>query len=159
MENYPVCVMVGVASTWSGLTCPYLFLKGEGVNGQTYHDQLLPLHKEEGKRLFEHKNWGFQQDGTDFHTANKAQKWCKQNLNSFIPKEKWSSNSSEFNSLNYSSWDSTSNHVKYHKVKAISDLPREVEKVTKKDDINCVQEVTGAFLRRVYSVEKDGDAN
>ena len=48
--------------------------------------------------------------------------------------------------------------MEYHKVRTISDLRREVEKVTKKFDVNYVREVIGAFLRQVYSVEKhDGE--
>ena len=43
---------------------------------------------EEGDRLFGHKNWGFQQDGTTSHTDNGVQQWCKNNFRFFIPKEK-----------------------------------------------------------------------
>lgn len=46
--------------------------------------------------------------------------------------------------------------MEYHKVKAINDLRREVEKVMKKVDVSYVREVIGALLRRVYSVEKHG---
>ncbi|CAF4341426.1 unnamed protein product [Rotaria magnacalcarata] len=68
--------------------------------------------------------------------------------------EKWPPNSPELNPLDYFIWDNISNHVKYHKVKTINDLRQEVEKAMKKVDINYVWEVIGAFLRRVYSVEK-----
>ena len=65
----------------------YFFLKGERLNDQSYHDQLLPFHNEEGERLFEYKNWGFQQDEDSSRTADKAQKWCKKNVKFFIPKK------------------------------------------------------------------------
>ena len=40
-----------------------------------------------------------------YHTADKVQKWYKNNLKFFIRKEKWSPNSSELNPLDYSIWD------------------------------------------------------
>jgi hypothetical protein len=137
-------------------TSVLFFIKGERLNGQSYYNRLLPFYKEEGERLFGHKNWGFQQDGARSHTDNKAQKWRKKNFKFFIPKEKWTPNSPELNPLGYSIWDNISNQVEYHKVKTINDLRREVEKAMKKIDINYVREVIGAFLRRVYSVEKHG---
>ena len=42
----------------------------------------------------------------------------------------------------------------YHRVKTINDLRREIQKSVKKIDLNYIREVIGAFLRRVYSVEK-----
>ena len=58
MEKYPVCVMVAVDATCYRLPRLYFFLKGQHLNGQSYHDQLLPFDKEEGERPFGHKNWG-----------------------------------------------------------------------------------------------------
>jgi transposase len=157
-EKYPVCIMVAVGATWYGLTRPYFFLNGERLNGQAYRDQLLPFYKEEGDRLFGHQNWGFQQDGASSHTDNKAQKWCKNNFKFFISKEKWPPNSPELNPLDYSIWDNISSNMEYRKIKTINDLRREVEKAIKKIDVNYLREVIGAFLRRVYSVEKhDGE--
>ncbi|CAF1221231.1 unnamed protein product [Didymodactylos carnosus] len=153
IQKYPVCVMVAVGVTWYGLTRPYFC---ERLNGQTYRDQLLPFYKEEGDRLFGHKNWSFQQGEASSHKDNKAQKWCKNNFKFFIPKEKWPPNSPELNPLDYSIWDNISSNVEYHKVKTINDLRREVEKAMKKVDVGYVREVIGAFLRRVYSVEKHG---
>ena len=156
MEKYAVYVMVAVGATWYGLTRPYFFLKGERLNGESYHDQLLPFYKVEDEGLFDHKNWDFQQDRASSHTTDKVQKWCRKNFKFFIPKEKWPPNSPELNPLDYFIWDNISNHVEYHKVKTINDLRREVEKAMKKVDSNYVREVIGAFLRRVYSVEKHG---
>ena len=56
MEKYPVYDMVAVAATCYQLPLPYLFLKGESLNGRSYHLQLLPFYKEESERLFGHKN-------------------------------------------------------------------------------------------------------
>ena len=86
-------------STVCNMVSTTFFLKGERLNGQSYHDQLLPFYKEESERLFGHKNWGFPQDGASSHTADKVQKWCKKNFKFFIPKEKWSSNSPELSPL------------------------------------------------------------
>ena len=44
--------------------------------------------------------------------------------------------------------------MEYHRVKTINDLRREMQKSVKKIDLSYVREVIGAFLRRVYSVEK-----
>jgi hypothetical protein len=56
----------------------------------------------------------------------------------------------ELNPLDYSIWNSIDSNMDYKKVKTIADLRREIKKV----DTNYVREVIGAFLRRVYSVEK-----
>ena len=156
IEKYPVSIMIALGATWYGLTRPYFFVKNERLNGDTYSDQLLPFYKEEGDRLFGHKNWGFQQDGASSHTDNKAQQWCKNNFKFFISKERWPPNSPELNPMDYSIWDNISKHMEYHKVKTINDLRREIEKSIKKIDVSYVREVIGAFLRRVYSVEKHG---
>lgn len=158
MEKYPISIMIALGVTWSGFTRPYFFQKGERLNGQVYCDRLLPFYKEEGDRLFGHKNWGFQQDGATSHTDNRAQQWCKNNFRFFIPKEKWPPNSPELNPMDYSIWTKISSDVEYGRIKTINDLRREIEKAIRKIDICYIREVIGAFLRRVYSVEKhDGE--
>ena len=97
---------------------------------------------------------GFQQDGAPSHTDNRAQQWCKNNFRFFIPKEKWPPNSPELNPMDYSIWTKISSDVEYGRIKTINDLRREIEKAITKIDICYIREVIGAFLRRVYSVEK-----
>ena len=154
VDKYPVCIMVALGVTWEGVTRPYFFLKDERLNGQLYLDQLLPFYKKEGDRLFGHSDWGLQQDNASCHTDRKAQDWCSNNFKFYISKNKWPSNSPELNPLDYSIWDSISNHMDYHRVNTINDLYREIRKSVKKIDVTYVREVIGAFLRRVYSVEK-----
>ena len=86
MEKYPVCHGSSGCNMY-GLTRPYFLLKGERLNGQSYHDQLLPFYKVEDERLFGHKNWAFQKDGASSHTTDKVQKWCRKNFKFFIPKD------------------------------------------------------------------------
>ena len=88
MGKYPINMMITLSLTCCEFTRPYFFQKGERLNGQAYCDRLLPFYKQEGDRLFEHKNWGFQQDGVPSYIDNRAQQWCKNNLRFFIPKEK-----------------------------------------------------------------------
>ncbi|CAM4778641.1 unnamed protein product [Rotaria magnacalcarata] len=59
-ENFPASLMVALGAKWNGLTEPYFFSKNKRLNGKTYHETLLPFYKEEGDRLFGHKNWDFQ---------------------------------------------------------------------------------------------------
>ena len=44
--------------------------------------------------------------------------------------------------------------MEYRKVKTVNDLRQEIRRALKKIDINYLREVIGAFLRKVYSVEK-----
>ena len=44
-EKYPVSIMVALGATWYGLTRPYVFQQGQHLNGQTYHDKLLPFYQ------------------------------------------------------------------------------------------------------------------
>ncbi|CAF2062853.1 unnamed protein product [Rotaria magnacalcarata] len=76
-EKYPVSIMVALGATWNGITVPFFFQRSERLNGKTYLDELLPFYQMEGDRLFEHQNWGFQQDGASCHTDKSVKKWCK----------------------------------------------------------------------------------
>ena len=89
VEKYPVYVMVAVGATWYELTSSYFFLKGERLNGQSYHDQLLPFYKVEGERLFGPKNWGFQQDGLAPILLIKFKMVQKKTSNSSFQKKCW----------------------------------------------------------------------
>ncbi|CAF4275868.1 unnamed protein product [Rotaria magnacalcarata] len=135
-EKYPVSIIVALGATWNGITVPFFFQMGERLNGKTYLDELLPFYKMEGDRLFGHQNWRFQQDGASCHT------------------DKGPTKSPELNPLDYSIWNSIFNNVDYYKVKTINDLRREIEKATKKIDVNCVWDTISVFRRRVQSVEK-----
>jgi hypothetical protein len=44
-------------------------------------------------------DWTFQQDNATPHTHHLTQKWCSDNLPSFISKERWPANSPNFNPL------------------------------------------------------------
>ena len=114
----------------------------------------LLFYKKDGDRLFGHANWSFQQDGTSSHNDEKSKKWCKKDFKFFISKERWPSNSPELTLLDYSIWNSISSHVRYHKVEAIGDLHREVEKAIKKVHIKHVQDTVSIFLQPARSVER-----
>ena len=45
MEKYPMCLIVPINATSYRLTSPYFFLKGQRLNDQSYHDQLLTFYK------------------------------------------------------------------------------------------------------------------
>ena len=110
-EKFPVSIMVGLGATWEGLTTAYFFERGERLNGKRYTDKLLPFYKKEGDRLFQHRNWGFQQDGASSHTDYRAQEWRKQNFSFFSPKEKWLPNSQNSIHWIYSIWNSININV------------------------------------------------
>ena len=152
-EKYSVSIMLALGATWYGLTSPYFFQQGQYLNGQTYHDKLLPFYQKEDNELFGYKNWWFQQDGASSHTNRKPQQWCKKNFQFFLPKNRWPPNSSELNPLDYSFWNNISKHVKYGNVKKFNDLHRKVEKAIKKVEVNYVWDVINVFLSRVRSVE------
>ena len=152
-EKYSVSIMVALGATWYGLTRPYFFQQGQHLNGQIYHDNLLPFYQKEGNELFGHKNWWFQQDGASSHTDQKVQQWCRKKFKFFIPKDRWPPSSPELNPLDYSIWDNISKHVKYGNVKKFNDLRPEVEKTIKKVNVNYVRDMISVFLSRVRSVE------
>ncbi|CAM4844145.1 unnamed protein product [Rotaria magnacalcarata] len=104
--------------------------------GATWNGITVPFFFQMGERLFGHQNWRFQQDGASCHT------------------DKGPTNSPELNPLDYSIWNSIFNNVDYYKVKTINDLRLEIEKATKKIDVNCVWDTISVFRRRVQSVEK-----
>ena len=152
-EKYPVSIVVALGATWYGLTSPYFFQQGQYLNGQTYHDKLLPFYQKEGNESFGHKNWWFQQDGASSHLNQKNQQWCKKNFEFFIPKDRWPPNSPKLNLLDCSICNNISKHVKYGNVKKFNDLRREVEKAMKKVDVNYVWDVISVSFSRAHSVE------
>ena len=121
---------------------------------KTYYDRLLPFYKREGDCLFGHKKWGFRHGRATSHTNNRAQQWCKKNFRSFLQKETWPPNSPELDPMDYSILIKISSHMEYRKIKTINDLRREIEQAIKKIDIYYTRKVTGAFRRRVHSLEK-----
>ena len=123
-EKYPVSIMVALGATCYGLTSPYFFQQGQYLNGQTYHDKLLPFYQKEGNELFGQKLVL----STGSHTNQKTQQWCKKNFKFFIPKDRWPPNSPELNPLDHSIWDNISKHMKYGNVRKFNDLRWEVEK-------------------------------
>ena len=125
------------------LTRPYFFPKGKRLNGQSCHDQLFPFHKEEGERLFEHKNWGFQQDGAGSHTADKAQNPSFRNENSHRIHP---------NLIHWIISSGRTPQVVWNIFKSKQSMIY-VDKAMKKVDINYVQKVIGTFVRRVYTVK------
>ena len=74
-----------------GMDLPFhiFFGTGERLNTETYISKLLPFYKDEGNRFFRNSNWCLQQDGATAHTSARSQDWCKEYLNSFIPKDRW----------------------------------------------------------------------
>ena len=112
------------------------------------------MYKSEGDRLFGDKNWCLQQDGATCHTSRISQDWCKNHLKSFIPKDRWPPNSPELNPLDYSIRDSINKNMNYQNMQTKNDLEKEFMKSWKKIDLDYIRQVIGAFLRRVYSVEK-----
>jgi hypothetical protein len=78
-------------------------------------------------------DWTFQQDNATPHTHHLTQKWCSDNLPSFISKECWPANSPYFNPLDYCIWNELVQAIDWNKIKTkltlIAELKRAVTKV------------------------------
>ena len=86
--------MVALGATCYGSTSSYFFQQEQHLNGQTYHDKLLPFYQKED-------------NDTKIGSSNRmelavTQQSCKKNFKFFIPKDRWAPNSLELNFLDYS---------------------------------------------------------
>ena len=46
--------MVALGAAWTNVTEPYIFEKGDRLNGAMYREHLLPFYKEKGDRFLRH---------------------------------------------------------------------------------------------------------
>ena len=63
---------------------------------------MEPEIKGAGKKLFNNKEWIFQQDSAPAHASNATQSWLRAESIEFISKEEWTPSSPDLNPLDYS---------------------------------------------------------
>jgi hypothetical protein len=96
-RKFSAKVIVWLGACSKGLT-PLVILNEGSVDHAKYIEQVLPIAKKYGNKMFG-DDWTFQQDNATPHTHHLTQKWCSDNLPSFISKERWPANSPNFNPL------------------------------------------------------------
>ncbi|XP_076067677.1 uncharacterized protein LOC143040467 [Oratosquilla oratoria] len=101
----PASVMVWGGVTSTGQKTPLIFIdEGVKVNQHVYlkmlKEKLVPLID----ATFGEDGITLQQDGATSHTANIVQKWCKENMAGFWPKELWPPSSPDLNPMDFSIW-------------------------------------------------------
>ena len=103
-----------------------------------------------GNEVFGDK-WIFLQNATNPHRDHLTEEWCRDNFLSFIDKDRWSSNSVDFNSLDYSVWDKLINVIDWNKVSLNATLAEQLKLSMKKinSEISCGWELDQLIVSHV----------
>ena len=76
-----------------------VILEDGTMDAERYIEEILPVVLKCGN------NRTYQQDGARSHIHSLSQRWCADQFPTFIPKNRWPSNSSDLCSLDYSLWN------------------------------------------------------
>ena len=124
-------VLMGACS--KGVT-PLVILDKDTINHERYINEVLPVPLKPGNHMLG-QGWWFQQDNATVHTHHLTQKWCKDNLPGFIPKDRWPANSPDLNPLDYCLWDELAQSMDWDQVSSkltlVDELQRGVKKMRK----------------------------
>jgi hypothetical protein len=84
---------------------PFFWPKGTKVNTDEYIKVLEDVVKPWILANYgPHQKYIFQQDGAPCHTSNRTQKWLKDNMKGFWPKDMWPLSSLDLNPLDFLVW-------------------------------------------------------
>ena len=103
--KHPASVMMlGVVGSDGQKMPPYFFEKGLKINTKVYLKVMKKVVFPWIKQTYPEDNTIYQQDSAPAHGAILTQKWCRENLPDFIPKEMWPPSSPDANPLDYGIW-------------------------------------------------------
>ena len=152
-RKFPQKVMVWLGACSKGLT-PLIILDKGTVDHQRYINEVLPVALEYGNKVFGNE-WCYQQDGATPHTHAAAQEWCRNNLPSFIDKDRWPPNSPDLNPLDYSIWHEFGQQINWIKVQSKKTLIQELKLAVKRIRESVVLESCQSWTNRLYRLSKN----
>ncbi|KAL4467937.1 hypothetical protein ABPG72_022851 [Tetrahymena utriculariae] len=130
---------------------PYYF--ENNVNSDNYLEMLqnffIPLHK----KVKNHRNYYFQQDGASSHTASKIQNYLKQQFGEkFIEKEFWPPRSPDLNPCDFYLWGHLKSKVYTPSPSNIDELKQNIEREIKNISKETLLKVFMNLAKRCESV-------
>ena len=152
-RKFPQKVMVWLGACSKGLT-PLIILDKGTVDHQRYISEVLPVALEYGNKVFGNE-WCYQQDGAKPHTHAASQEWCRNNLPSFIDKDRWPPNSPDLNPLDYSIWYEFGQQMNWNKVQSKKTLINELKLAVKRIRESVVLESCQSWTNRLYRLSKN----
>lgn len=155
-RKFPQRVMVWLGACSKGVT-PLVILDNGSVNHHRYIDEVLPVAKKYGNKMFGN-NWIFQQDGARAHTHRLSQQWCSDHFPDFIGKDRWPSNSPDINPLDYCVWTEFVNAMHWDNVRSKATLIAELKRAVKRIRLEVVLDSCSAWTVRLNRVAKSGGA-
>ena len=103
--KHPAQVMVlGIPGSDGKKMPPFFFKPGERIGTEAYYKVLRYTVLPWIKATYPEGNYAWTQDGAPSHTANKVQKFCKENMVEFWAKDLWPPSSPDLNPLNFFGW-------------------------------------------------------
>ena len=120
--------------------------------------EVLPVALKHGNKVFDN-DWTFQQDGAQPHIHHLTQTWCRDHFPSFVEKNRWSSNSPDFNLLHYCIWHEVTKEIDPTQISTIIDeLHRTTKKLIQQSFLNVVTDglvVCGEFRKMMEIIYKN----
>ena len=102
-RKFPQQVMVWLGAYSKGISPLVIFDEGT-VDHARYIQEVLPVALKYENKAFGN-DWTFQQDGATPHIHQLTQQWCQKHFPLFIDNDRYPSNSSNLNRLDYFIWD------------------------------------------------------
>ena len=100
---------------FSGLTQVVILPQKTTFDSDFYVEKVLPIVNRDGIQLIG-ENFIFQQDGAKTHTSGKSMEAIEKIGFSVIAPQKWPSNSSDLNPLDYFFWNEVEVHLNTKKI-------------------------------------------
>ena len=147
-RKFPARVMVWMGACSKGVT-PLVILDKDTINHERYINEVLPVALKSDNYMLG-QGWWFQQDNATAHTHHLTQKWCKDNLPGFIPKDRWTANSHDLNPLDYCLWDELAQSMDWDQVSSKLTLVDELQRGVKKMRKNVILKSVDDFAKRLF---------
>lgn len=134
---------------YNGKTQLYIFTGN--MDSAFYEGILKERLVADGRRIFGHRPWIFQQDGDPKHTSDRVQAWLRQHVR-FIPKADWPANSPDLNPIE-NLWAYLQNRVYAREPRTLGGLQRIIEEEWAAIPAEYLHKLIDSMPRRLVAVQ------
>ena len=151
--KHPQQVMVlGVIGSDGQKMPPYFFNAGEKIGTDTYYKVLRYTVLPWLKAAYPGNNYVWQQDGAPAHTATRNQKFCKDNMAAFWPKDFWPPSSPDLNPLDFFWWGAIESETNRTSHPNVDSLKASISKVWATYPADVIVKACATFRPRIEAV-------
>ena len=149
--------MLGVVGSDGKRMPPFFFKEGLKITTDVYIRVMSRVVKPWIDENYPNGNVIWQQDSAPAHAATRTQKWLKERLPDFWPKDLWPPNSPDANPLDYGIWGYIEKKVCKTPHRNVDSLKSAICEEWAAMSDEYVAKVCGSFRRRIEAIiEADG---